>query len=145
MAWHRPGDKPLFEPMMVSLLTHICVTRPQWVNYTKFLGCQHPVYEDNFSSSQRTPHSSSSLASYGVSTLRIWVEIEHVIALHCISISRIILCFFVIKNYHDILRVHNIFVILFLNYIICCYCCPHIIGFCWCCTMLCHVLMLYRK
>ena len=26
MAW------PLSEPMMVSLLTHICVTRPQWVN-----------------------------------------------------------------------------------------------------------------
>ena len=26
MAWHRPGDKPLSEPMMVSLLTHICVT-----------------------------------------------------------------------------------------------------------------------
>ena len=29
MAWRRPGDKPLSEPMMVSLLTHICVTRPQ--------------------------------------------------------------------------------------------------------------------
>ena len=32
MAWRRPGDKPLSEPMMVSLLTHICITRPQWVN-----------------------------------------------------------------------------------------------------------------
>ena len=32
MAWRRPGDKALSEPMMVSLLTHICVTRPQWVN-----------------------------------------------------------------------------------------------------------------
>ena len=31
MAWRRPDDKPLSEPMMVSLLTHICVTRPQWV------------------------------------------------------------------------------------------------------------------
>ena len=29
MAWRRPGDEPLSEPMMVSLLTHICVTRPQ--------------------------------------------------------------------------------------------------------------------
>ena len=29
MAWRRPGDKLLSEPMMVSLLTHICVTRPQ--------------------------------------------------------------------------------------------------------------------
>ena len=31
MAWRRPGDKPLSEAMMVSLLTHICVARPQWV------------------------------------------------------------------------------------------------------------------
>ena len=32
MAWRRPGDKPLSEPMMVRLPTHICVTRPQWVD-----------------------------------------------------------------------------------------------------------------
>ena len=32
MAWCRPGDKPLFEPMVFMLLTHISVTRPQWVN-----------------------------------------------------------------------------------------------------------------
>ena len=25
VAWHRSGDKPLSEPMMVILLTHICV------------------------------------------------------------------------------------------------------------------------
>ena len=31
MAWRRPGDKPLSEPMMVRLPTHICITRPQWV------------------------------------------------------------------------------------------------------------------
>ena len=38
MAWRRPGDKPLSEPMMVSLLTHICVTRPQWVKaWTNYL------------------------------------------------------------------------------------------------------------
>ena len=30
-AWRRPGNKPLSEPMIVSLPTHICVTRPQWV------------------------------------------------------------------------------------------------------------------
>ena len=30
MAWRLPGDKPLSEPMMICLLTHICVTRPQW-------------------------------------------------------------------------------------------------------------------
>ena len=32
MAWRRPGDKPLSEPMIVSLPMHICITRPQWVN-----------------------------------------------------------------------------------------------------------------
>ena len=37
MAWRRPGAKPLSEPMMVSLLTHICVTRPQWVNLSSFI------------------------------------------------------------------------------------------------------------
>ena len=34
MAWRRSGDEPLSEPVMVSLMTHICVTRPQWVKET---------------------------------------------------------------------------------------------------------------
>ena len=34
MAWRRPGDKPLSEPMMVWLPPHICIIRPQWVNVT---------------------------------------------------------------------------------------------------------------
>ena len=37
MAWRRSGDKPLSEPMTVSLPTHICVTRPQWVNLQRYL------------------------------------------------------------------------------------------------------------
>ena len=41
MVWRRWGDKPLSEPIMVSILTLICVTRPQWVlnnqyNYWSF-------------------------------------------------------------------------------------------------------------
>ena len=50
MAWCRPGDKPLSEPMMVSLLTHICVTRPQWVNHKMWLSKSKKlvVYEDVF-------------------------------------------------------------------------------------------------
>ena len=31
MAWRRSGAKPLSEPMIVSLMTHICITRPQLV------------------------------------------------------------------------------------------------------------------
>ena len=45
MAWRRSGDKPLSDPMMASLLTHICVTRPQWVkvdgNAFGFWTCVH--------------------------------------------------------------------------------------------------------
>ena len=37
MAWRRPGDRPLSEPMIVCLPTHICVTRPQWV---RILSCE---------------------------------------------------------------------------------------------------------
>ena len=37
MAWHRSGDKPLSEPMMENLVTHICVARPQWVKWAKFI------------------------------------------------------------------------------------------------------------
>ena len=32
MATRHSGNKPLSEPMLVYLPTHICVTRPQWVN-----------------------------------------------------------------------------------------------------------------
>ena len=45
LAWRRLGDKPLSEAMMVSLLTHICVTRPQWVKHVSkgahLLLCSH--------------------------------------------------------------------------------------------------------
>ena len=39
MAWCRSGDKPLSEPMMVSLPTHICVTRPRWVKAVQGKAC----------------------------------------------------------------------------------------------------------
>ena len=44
MAWRRPGDKPLSEPMLVSLPTHICVTRPQWVKKTPSSWYRDPHY-----------------------------------------------------------------------------------------------------
>ena len=31
IAWRHPGDEALFEPMVFSYLTHICVTWPEWV------------------------------------------------------------------------------------------------------------------
>ena len=45
MTLRRPGDKPLSEPIMVSLLTHLCVTRPQGVNEYRRRKC-HPATPD---------------------------------------------------------------------------------------------------
>ena len=47
MAWRCQGKKPLSEPIMVSLLTHICVTQPQWVDSlsTRFCICHMLVME----------------------------------------------------------------------------------------------------
>ena len=42
MAWCRPGDNPLSEPLMVRLPTHTCVTRPQWVD--KNTGCPDQIF-----------------------------------------------------------------------------------------------------
>ena len=43
MAWRWLGDKPLSEPMVVSLLTHICVAPPQWVKHilTNWISLDH--------------------------------------------------------------------------------------------------------
>ena len=35
MAWRQPGDKPSSESRMICLLTHICVTRPHWVDMSR--------------------------------------------------------------------------------------------------------------
>ena len=32
-AWYQLGNKPLSEPVMVSLLKHIYVILPQWVKF----------------------------------------------------------------------------------------------------------------
>ena len=46
MAWHRPGDKPLSEPMMLYLLMHISLSlkefRPFFVVY--LLGSMSPTW-----------------------------------------------------------------------------------------------------
>ena len=41
MAWRRPGDKPLSESMLVRSLTHIWVTRPQWVKSCDIMSLDH--------------------------------------------------------------------------------------------------------
>ena len=48
MVWHWPGYKPLFGPMMVSLLAHICITQPHWVNHGLALVNFTHILEDYF-------------------------------------------------------------------------------------------------
>ena len=46
MTWCWPCEKPLSEPMMVSLLMYICVIQPQWfkaIFEKKFVSCQMPI------------------------------------------------------------------------------------------------------
>ena len=59
MDWRRPGDRPLFEPMVVKLLTHICITRPQWVNITSWyrgLLLWEDRYTNNMETKARVAH-----------------------------------------------------------------------------------------
>ena len=47
MAWCRLGDKPLSEPLMVSLLMHICVIRPPWVKCISLTVCSNNYVHDS--------------------------------------------------------------------------------------------------
>ena len=49
MAWRRPGDKPLSEPMMASLLRYMCVTRPQWVKKWIIFDLRLHTFDMNYS------------------------------------------------------------------------------------------------
>ena len=84
MAWRRPGDKPLSEPIMVNLPTHICVTQPQWVKreifrdgvitcYEYHIPCRNPkpkyIYVINWACISSTfRHSRVCACSFGKSS-----------------------------------------------------------------------------
>ena len=58
MAWCQPGSKPLSEPMMVSLLMHICITQPQWVKQCWRIWAKHMRilnYDHRQNKAQQTP------------------------------------------------------------------------------------------
>ena len=72
MAWRRPGDKPLSEPRMESLLTHICVTWPQWVNMISwaitydFMSCHVTSYHISCHMSHHVPYHKAYHISYDI-------------------------------------------------------------------------------
>ena len=45
MAWHWPGDRPLSEPMIVTLAMHLCLTRPQWVKIPFLIICVCDIFD----------------------------------------------------------------------------------------------------
>ena len=71
MAWRRPGDKPLSEPMMAHLLTHICVTRPQCV--------KHPIYCLSMNTNVRTVHVAMTISHLcpGSGHVSLMLEVQH--------------------------------------------------------------------
>ena len=69
MAGRRPGDKPLSEPMMVNLLTHICVTRPQWLKMPLYSRINHW----SCNSIVRTPLTYDNKVSNGVNVA--WINL----------------------------------------------------------------------
>ena len=77
MAWRRPGDKPLSGPMMFRLLTHICVTRPQWVKLSPDESCWGawwpPVHPHLTSVLLAARHQSSAFSHQAMSCLR-WLS-----------------------------------------------------------------------
>ena len=61
MVWRRPGDNQLSEPMLVSLPTHICVTRPQLISIGPTISC--PSASDFILKLCKIKHSGSSISS----------------------------------------------------------------------------------
>ena len=71
MAWRRPGDKPLSEPMMAHLLTHICVTRPQCV--------KHPIYCLSMNTNVHTVHVAMTISHLcpGSGHVSLMLKVQH--------------------------------------------------------------------
>ena len=76
MAWRRPGGKPLSELMVVSLLTEICVTQPQWVNQ------RDPLWIQNYSLAVAVSYTDYK------STL-IWITTSYILKCRMRSISEL--------------------------------------------------------
>ena len=87
MAWRWQGDKPLSEHMMVNLPTHVCVTRPQWINS---ISCNKTGLSFNSLSNKQTMRSTVR----GISNMLICVyvfdvcnRVSYVICLYDITLS----------------------------------------------------------
>ena len=88
MVWRRSGHKSLSEPMMARLPTHICVTRPEWVNFfmvnTPGMQCIFYFYlcfQAHFVISS-TPSDLGSLLLKEINKITAWISND----IHCCSV-----------------------------------------------------------
>ena len=91
MAWCWPGDKRLSEPIMIRLPTHICVTRPQWVQVQLWQGSmalQGTCPEFILSSNLVKAHSSNN----SVSVFRDFFLLEISLGLWVMSLLALCVC-----------------------------------------------------
>ena len=67
MAWQRPGNKPLSEPMIISLLMHICIITLHW-RHNDHDGISnhqpHCVYLAVYSDADQRKHQSSGAGEF---------------------------------------------------------------------------------
>ena len=75
MAWCRPGDKPLSEPMLIFVPTHICVTRSQWVKLT-IIGSDNGLSPDRCLAFIRTNAGILLIGPFGTYFSEILIEIH---------------------------------------------------------------------
>ena len=86
MAWRRSGDKPLSEPMMVRLPTHICVTRPQWVTLQKILSL--------FVIRKDAPQNGRDITSANMGSENVWLGTSNQVMTRCMPYHVLIDCLY---------------------------------------------------
>ena len=93
MAWRRSGDKPLSKPMMVNLLTRICVTRPQWVNNSRLYQNQNGtdivdiIYNNTYLRNLKYSANNHLKRISGIDVCRAWIDINVTHGPGCLLIS----------------------------------------------------------
>ena len=71
-VWCRPGDRPLSEPMMVSLLAHIWFTQPQWVEEPN--EWTHPSYIINTMAADDLVKQGARASAHPTKCLSYWID-----------------------------------------------------------------------
>ena len=106
MALCRPGDKPISEPEMFSLLTHICVTPPQWIKWKHF-PCYWPFVSGTHWSLVDSPHKGQWCGALIFPLICAWINSRANnqdtgdFGCHCTHYDVTVIIFLVLPGYFD--------------------------------------------